>query len=164
VVQSDTTFTQDPFCSGRVASNTVNRYTAAPGGNVGSQCNKVNILGSSTVYGVEVKWTPTAGTNWRSGTWTWRINICGADANCRLDEVYICRVNSSNVTQSTIGSVTGLNLSTGSVGVLSGNITGLAQTPSTGDYVAVVFVFTNTSMASAGPQVLGDQTISTPFT
>lgn len=164
IVQSDTTFTDAAFCSGLIAANTVNRYVAAVGGNVGTQCNKVNIPGSSTVYGVEVKWVPTNGTNWNAGTWTWRLNVCGADANVTISSVYICRVNSADVSQATIGSSTGLSISCGSVGVLSGTVTGLAQTPSAGDYVVVIFGMTNSSMSSAGPQILGDQTIDTPFT
>lgn len=164
IVQSDTTFADAAFCSGHTGANTVNRYVAAVGGNVGTQCNKVNIPGGATVYGVEVKWVPTVGTNWNAGTWTWRLNVCGADVHITLSEVYICRVNSADVSQAIIGSSTGLSISCGSVGVLSGTVSGLAQTPSAGDYVVIIFVMTNSSMSSAGPQILGDQTINTPFT
>ena len=53
----------------------------------------------------------------------------------------------------------------GTTGVKSGNITGAAQTPSAGDYVNVVFVFSNgASMSTATFSFTSDQLINSPFT
>ena len=83
--------------------------------------------------------------------------------NITLTAVYICRVNSSNVSQATIGSSTGLTTVMNGA-VYSGNVTGTAQTPSAGDYVNIVFVFTNGAMSTQTFNITANQLIDTPFT
>jgi hypothetical protein len=83
--------------------------------------------------------------------------------NFTLREVYICRVNSSDVSQATIGSDTAVNTVLTSTGVRSGTISGSAQTPNSGDYVNIVFVFTNGAMTTQSIGVTHNQLIDTPL-
>ena len=143
--QTDTTFTNgaSAACSGRASATTVKQLTAIDGGTPGTVSQAITLTNNATnVWGTQFKLTTTA-TQWLDGTWTWRFNVTTANNNITLTEVYICRVNSANVNQATMGSATGLAISCGTTGVKSGNITVTAQTPNTGDYVNVVYVFSN---------------------
>ena len=50
--------------------------------------------------------TVPAGVEWAAGTWHVRLNITTAQSDCSLFSIHICRVNSSCVSQASIGSVT----------------------------------------------------------
>lgn len=163
--QTDT-FTADTntYCSGRtIRNNSMN--DATDGGSAGSTPISTSCFASdSLVVCNKFKCVVASGLTWASGTWTWRINITTANMNLTLEEVYICRVNSSDVNQATIGSVTALAVSLGSTGVKSGTISGSAQTPSVGDYVSVVFVYSNGAMSAQTFQYTPNQNIDSPFT
>jgi hypothetical protein len=83
--------------------------------------------------------------------------------NLTLSSVFICRVNSADVNQATIGSATGLGISLGTTGVKTVNVTGTAQTPNVGDYINIVMVYTNGAMTSQSFQFQPTQLIDTPL-
>lgn len=106
---------------------------------------------------------PAAGTTWGEGDWTVRINVSTAQASVTWSATYICRLNSSDVSQATIGSLTGQTTSMATTGVKTHTVAGAAQTPAAGDKVYIVAVLT----AAANNRQIGitpDQLISSPFT
>ena len=163
IVQTDTPFNPTVVCAPYIAAISYNRRIASIGGTPGTNCGHVDFPGNSTRYGYVYLWTPDPGTNWNAGTWTWRLEICDANSNVKLEEVYICRVSSSNVVQSTIGLSAFLGITLSSNGVVSGNIAGSAQSPSLGDWVIIVFVFTNYNSLQQRVKFVPSQTIDTPF-
>lgn len=109
--------------------------------------------------------TPAPSVSWDAGTWTVRVNVTTANMNVTIEEVHICRLNSSEVNQAKIGSATGLAINCGTVGVKSINVTGVAQTPVAGDIVLVQIVCTNAqSMSLQSIGVTPSEIISSPFT
>ena len=164
--QTDTTFTNgnSAACSGRVAASVVSQETAQVGGIAGTATQTVTLTSSQTnVWGYQTKVIVPANTNWNAGTWTWRLNVTTANMNLTLTEVHICRVNSSNINQATIGSATNLGLVLTTTGVKSGTITGISQTPNVGDYVNIVFVFTNGAMSTQSTVITHNQIINSPY-
>lgn len=153
-------------CSGRtsVAANT-GAFLCQSGGTPGALTD-VGTLASSEANGrmwnfdCEVP----AGTTWGGGTWTVRFNVTGANMNLTVTEIYICRTNSSCVSQGTIGSATGLSLSLSATGVITQTVTGSAVTPAANDRVTIVICGTNGAMSSQNATITGDQTIDSPFT
>lgn len=77
---------------------------------------------------------------WSSGNWVVRIDTTAGSMNATWEEVYICRVNSSCVSQETLASATGLAISLNGTGVRSsGNVNQSATaSPSAGDKVVVI--------------------------
>ena len=165
--QTDTnlngTIGSNVFCSGRTNNGSYARECTI-GGTAGTTSN-LDSLGSAVTLVVmeRFKLVVPDGISWLAGTWTWRYEVSGANMNISLEEVHICRVNSSNVNQQTIGSATGLGVGFGATGVLSGNITGVASTPAVGDYVAIVLVFTNGAMSFQSWSFKPSQIITSPY-
>ena len=85
-----------------------------------------------------------AGSTWGSGDWTINVNFSTGNMDATWASCFICRVNSSCVNQATIGSATGLGIST-SAGAQSTVISGAAQTPSAGDKVIITLGFSNSN-------------------
>lgn len=107
---------------------------------------------------------PAAGTTWAAGNWTVRLNVTTANMNLTWDTVYICRVNSSCVSQATIASATGLAISCGTTGVKSTTVSGAVQTPGAGDKIVVLLEFDNGSMTTQTFGITPNQLIDSPFT
>lgn len=161
-VQSDTVAPAGTIaaCSGAAVQNAVARL-AALGGSAGS--TQVTSTPRNVRASAMMEFTPAADVVWNAGSWSIPWNVTNANANATLEEVHVCRLNSSNVSQATIGSTTGIGTALSSTGVITTNVTGSAQTPSAGDKVYIVFVFDT----NGSPQAIGwtpDQTITTPFT
>ena len=89
---------------------------------------------------------------WPSGQWTIELNVTNSDADIIWTGVYICRVNSSCVSQATVGSLTGQSISLGTTGFKVMSVDGAGQTAATNDYIYVVLTFTN---EGAGSQDFG---------
>lgn len=123
-----------------------------------AQASDTNIIYASWAGAVD------AGVSWSSGTWTVRWNVTTANMNFTTTEVFICRMNSSGVSQQTIGSSTGLGISHATTGVKSATISGAAATPSPGDFILVLLVGTNAAMSVQNPGVINGQNIDSPFT
>jgi hypothetical protein len=138
---------------------------ASDGGTAGSSEVSLGWLSSQTDLGpVGFKITPAAGTTWAAGNWTVRFNVTTANMNITITDIFICRVNSSDVNQATIGSATGLSISLGTTGVKSQVISGSAQSPSVGDVVMVMILGDNGSMSSQVAGFTPNQNIDSPFT
>ena len=108
--------------------------------------------------------SPAVGkTIWEAGTYTVRLNVTTAVANLLLTEVHVCRVNSSCVSQATVGSTTGLTISMGSLGVKSVEVTGAEQSAADTDKIYIVLIFANSAHADAIFGFTPDQNIDTPI-
>jgi hypothetical protein len=152
------------FCSG--TSNSVGAgRVASDGGTPGTGATGLSYSSSQTnAFGVMYSITPAAGTTWGAGNWTVRHNVTTANMNITIKAIYICRVNSSYVSQAIIGSLTGLATTMGTVGVLSFTVSGSAQTPSAGDKVVVMTFADNGAMSLQAASTTPDQLIDSPFT
>src|SRR4029434_1901476 len=127
--------------------------------------------------GVMFEIAPT-NTIWAAGSWTVRLNVTTLNTTVTWTDTYICRLNSANVSQATIGSLTGqtTSLSTTRVKTHTGTgaarnpatrvqahtVTGAAQTPAAGDKVYIVLVF-NCTGANQTLGVTFNQNIDSPF-
>jgi hypothetical protein len=166
--QTDSNFTNGDSgaCSGWQAADAYFQKTATVGGSAGTSTYTIQTSNNSTQWGLQHKLTIPSGTTWNAGTWTVKLQVGSTgNNNVTLSHVYICRVNSSNVSQATIGSATpGTTVSANSL--ITVNITGSAQTPSSGDYVNIVYVFANTvgTPSTLSFTVKSDQIINSPFT
>ena len=101
---------------------------------------------------------------WAAGDWTVRVNFATGNTDCTLEEIHICRVNSSCVSQETLGSATGLGLSTsaGQQDVVVNQ--GAAASPNAGDKIIVVVVLANAAtMGNQKVQLTHNQLISSPY-
>ena len=114
--------------------------------------------------GVMFEIVPPAGTVWAAGNWTVRLNVTtGSAAACTWTGTFLCRHNSSNVNQGSFGSLTGQTTAINTTGVKSHVVSGSSQTPSAGDKVYIVLVFSSPS-ANQQFSVQFDQAIDSPFT
>lgn len=166
--QTDTSKTPQVGCSGR---------SATAGTNIARECTAGGTAGTVEVLPalanletVVVAYEDISGeigeTTWASGTYTWRLNITTTSAFITLQEVHICRLNTAEVSQESLGSVTGLGQSLGSSGVISGGISCSAgSSPLATDKIAVIYVFSNSS-EHGGDDAFGhtpNQLINTPI-
>ena len=105
-------------------------------------------------------------TTWAAGTLTWRLNIPTTSTTLTLEEVYVDRLNSSEVQQENLGSSTGIGRALGTAQVESGTVTlSAATSPADTDLLAVIYIFTNTH-EHGGDDAVGitpDQLINTPI-
>jgi len=162
---TDPLLTSSANCVSRTQGGSVLQKIATVGGSAGSTEFSTNLGGnfSTDVYHYQLKLEIPTGTTWNAGTWTWRIDMAGVSF-VRLQKIDICRVNSSGVSQSTIATVS-TDLTATTRQVLSGTVSGSAQTPSAGDFVVITFSFTNTSNSSGRTLfIYPTQIIDSPFT
>ena len=153
-------------CSGATITTANANRTAVAGGAAGS--TPATLGGGNFDSGQSrallfFEITPEAGATWGAGDWTVRVNVTTAQANVTWSETHICRLNSSDVSQATIGSLTGQTTSMATTGVKTHTVSGSSQTPGAGDKVYIVIVLAaganNRSIA-----VTPDQLITSPFT
>lgn len=154
-------------CSGRsVSGGSVNSLDAISGGAAGSaELLPALVNSEAIVIALQMTSGAVGSTAWNSGTYTWRLNVTTTSNAVTLEEVYVCRVNASNVSQEIIGSVVGLGQSLGQSGVISGNISGSAATALNTDRLQFIFIFSNSS-THGGDDSVGitpDQTMNTPI-
>lgn len=161
--QTDTSTTLAQACSAIAVSGGGAR-AASPTGTLGSGAVSTNNQNSGTHNAkIGFEWTPDSGTTWGAGTWTIRLNVTTGNNNLQIQNIYVCRVNSSGVNQATIGSLTSQNV-TASAGVKTFNVTGAAQTPSAGDQVRIVLTVQNSSgVMNQSFSWTANQVIDTPF-
>lgn len=100
-----------------------------------------------------------------AGTLTYRLNVSTAQNDLTLEDIYVCRVNSSGVSQETLGSVTGLGTDISGGGVFPQNITlSAASAHNAGDRVYILVAVNNANQHTARSiEILPDQNIDTPF-
>lgn len=137
------------------------------GGSAGSGADNVD-MGTAALtdnVGYMYDCVIPAGASWDAGTWTIPINFTNGHMDITLDQVRICRVNSSCVNQESLGSESGIGFNTAG-GQTTRNITGSSvASPSAGDRVAIVLVFDKASSHSSRSfDITPNQTITCPFT
>jgi hypothetical protein len=100
-----------------------------------------------------------------SGNWTININITTSNHQIVLDEIHICRVNSSYVNQETLTSDTGLNDSLGATGQISNVVNQASSTTITaGDKIIVIFAFDENQGMANSFAYTPDDTVEAPGT
>lgn len=169
LVQEDTaaTCTAAQGCSGLTDTQGPIEQTARIGGSAGvTEDGSGNFPNGSalirrTAYvdcPTDLAWTTGA------GTWTVRINHASGDADVFLQEIWICRFNSSCANQETIGSLTSINQATNVAQPVSHSVSGSAVTLASGDRVFIICGYDNT--AAHGNHAIGitpNQNIDTPW-
>ena len=107
--QTDTNGVAGAFCSGLAASSTTTQRQATVGGTAGSTgVQTTHNATADTRRHWHFECIVPSGATWASGTWTIRFRVSSGNMSLTWDTAHICRVNSSNVNQATIGSATGL--------------------------------------------------------
>jgi hypothetical protein len=155
-----------PWCAAPTYTSGFSSYlTCTNGGSAGSQS-----LGASAAAGADVTagnfMIDQAGTFfWNAGQWTVRLNVTTANTNITWEAIYVCRVDSSFNTISTLGSVTGLGISCGTTGVKTANVTTVADysRASTDNCLVIVGIHNSSNMSFATLNHLGNQLIDSPF-
>jgi hypothetical protein len=152
--------TKAAFCSGRTMSATGgNNATSETAGDLAATSHN---LGSSETLFVwkEYECGPAVAT-WASGTYGVTVDVTVANMNLTLDEIHLCRVNSSCAAVSTIGSLTGIARNLGTTGAVTHNVTGSSDTHGSTDKLMVLLVCTNGAMSNQAATL--QTTIATPI-
>ena len=152
------------FCSGASMNTATDPRQAVEGGSAGGLGVNLTIDQASLIACFFYEVLADVADTWAAGNWTVRVNLTGGNADVTLEEVHICRVNSSCVNQETLGSNTGLGLSTtgGQQNVVVNQPS--AASPSAGDKIIIVLVFTNAAtMGNQKTQLTHDQLITSPY-
>ena len=152
------------YCS-TDASTPESRKQCEVGGTAGSTPVTVTLVKNAmTNNKIQFECIVGTGKNWGAGNWTIRLNITTANSNITWTGTFICRINSSCVSQETIGSLTGQTTSLGTTGVKTHTVSGSAVTPGAGDKVMVILRFTNSdNMNSQAFGYTPNQNIDAPF-
>lgn len=151
------------YCSGLGGTVEAGRQ-AEVGVSAGSSEQTFSVAASATDDG-EWSWEIilAASTTSDADTATIPINFTTGDMDVTLESVHICRVNSSCANQETIGSSSGLGLST-TAGVQSPTVSCSAVTFAAGDKPIIILGFSEAAGHSAGTiGITPDQTMTLPF-
>lgn len=165
--QTDATATcgQTAYCSAMpVGSPNNNNRRCTPGGTPGvtPASIQVNASDADHIY-IWFELIVQDGSAWNAGNWTVRLDVSTANAAISWDQVDICRINSSCVSQASIG-VQGGVVSMAGTGVKTfATITGSAQAPNNGDKVMVLLTFSNIAGVGSNLSFLPDVNIDSPF-
>jgi hypothetical protein len=154
-------------CSGRGAGAVTDNKQATSGGTPGVGTPGLTINGHATdvrLVHFESAVNEPNNTNWDAGSWIVRLNITTGNANVTWDECYICRVNSSGVSQATVGSLTGQAINLTSTGTYTMTISGSSQPgASATDRIYIVLVFSNSGATPAALNYKPSLIIDTPI-
>lgn len=144
------------LCSGNTSSSDTESNQAAVGGSAGStERTHTPDNSAADLNGV---WMELGGSDGgineydgAAGNWTTRLNITTGNHQLTLDEIHICRVNSSYVNQETLGSLTGIGANLSGTGVQSHTVNQASSTTITaGDKIIIIYAFDNAqSMANS---------------
>ena len=155
--------------SGMAESSTATKKLAFDGGSSGATQYSVTIEGSDTGAAslqVGMQWNAiTVGrTTWDAGDWIVRLNVSDGNPNVSWQEAHICRVNTSNVVQETIASVTGLNIlmSLASTKTVTMTTVGSATALST-DKILWTLVFQKSTSATATFKYKSNKNLASPI-
>lgn len=154
------------FCSGLPAATTEQETEVEDGATAGSTEQTIAIGTATPIQrAYYMQPTPAPGTDfgWPAGDWTVRINITTADMDTDWEDTWICRVNSSCVSQAEIGNLQDQAVNLGSTGVKTMTVAGSAQTPSANDSFVVVLGFSTSAHGGSGGGITPDQDLDTPL-
>lgn len=158
------TCARDPYCSAEVDLLATVKRDAVDGGTAGSTEVTLNMqagetVGNSTWFFVD----SIDDFDGASGDWTCRLNVTTANSDVDIEAIYICRLNSSCVSQETIGSLTAIG-TTLTAGVKTHTVTQSASvTISAGDIVAIIYVLTKITGTFELFGITPDQDIDSPW-
>jgi len=152
-------------CTSLAASSSIDNRQVSQSGTPGTSTPSVTQTDKFIIQRL-IHWESTTGepglTNWSAGNWTIPLNVTALNTSLTWDSVYICRVNSSGVSQGTVGSATGLGISLGTTGVNTATVSGSSQTASSTDRVYVVLGIANVG-ANNSFSYKPDQVITSPL-
>ena len=163
--QTDTTKTPQAACSGHAVGGTAKARECDVGVSAGSTSTTIGTGNDNRYCWNDISAEVGGDVDWAAGTMTWRLHVTSGDSNFRLEKVYVCRLNSSEVSQEQLGVDTTMNTSM-STGTHTGTITlSAATSPSSTDKFATVFIFDNDSGGHGGAsiQVRPSQLIDMPW-
>lgn len=136
---------------------------ALDGGTAGSTAVIVRSDKNSLRRAIHLESGALSSSSWASGNWTIPVWVSTGQASVDFEEVYVCRVNASGVSQATVGSLTLIAEAAGS-GLHTFVVSGAAQpTANTTDRAYIVILLkNNTAHTNLDIEVVPSQTITTP--
>lgn len=150
-------------CTALTAATTQVSALASMGGVLGTTSKAITLASSGVnTRATYLEFVPGV-TSWAAGNYVVRLNCTTANANITWASTSICRLNSSNVSQATIGTLTGQTTSLGTTGVKTHTISGSLQTAATTDKVYIVCGFTNAQAMANSANFTFNQMIDTPI-
>lgn len=169
--QSDTAqdCTVGVFCSGATLGVTNKGRKAVEGGSPGSTQQTITLgvpngIQQWACWNFEI--VPGADfSTWAAGTYTIQINVTsGGGPNTTLQEVHICRVNSSCSNVASLGSTTGIFQAVDTPGVYTVDVSGSAvASPAPTDKILVVVVFRDEVDSNSNVGITPDRNVTTPL-
>ncbi len=133
----------DAYCSGNGSIVGVGSNQSDVGASAGSNERTISFTSGEAGNAVWMEIINIDDYDGASGDWTTRISITTSNHHIQLNEVHICRINSSCTNQETLGSTTGLTTALGTAQVESVTVTQSSGTTITaGDKIMVVYAFT----------------------
>jgi len=165
------------WCAGVTAGGDVNRtFDMRDGGTLGGTALHCTVV-PGTILQVNMAFVSNAigETTWDSGDYITRANLTTGVGNTSLEEIHVCRINTSCTNEESLGSIGdyggagGLGISVNSTGVIERTISCVAggtggASVATTDKIAIVYVFINThAHASRTPYFTPDQIVETPI-
>lgn len=152
------------YCSSQSAGGTTGRRDASNGGTTGSsEVSLTANANSTTEWLFNYALTVGAEVSWDGGDWSIPINHSSGNMNVTLEEVWVCRLNSGCTNQESLGNETGIGFATNG-GTTTRTFTCSGASPSAGDVVQIICVYSNSFSMDVGIGITPDQTIQSPFT
>ncbi len=103
--------------------------------------------------------------NWSAGDWVLRMRVTTANSRLRLASAHICRFSAACGSLGTVGSLTGQNISLGTIGVKTMTVSGVPQAAGASDVAYIVLGIKNFDGAvNRSFGFVPDQEIDTPLT
>lgn len=142
------------LCSGNSNSSDKDSNQAEEGGTPGStERTHSPDISAADLNGVWMEIINIDDYDGASGTWITRLSVTTGNHQLTLDEIHICRVNSSYVNQETLGSLVAIGDNLSSASVRTHNVTQSSSTTVVaGDKIIVIYAFDN---AQSMPQSFG---------
>ncbi len=136
------------------------------GGTPGTTDAQPDMVNLETRLHLVVFSTPDLGvTDWAAGDYIVRLNIAAASSEVTWQDTYVCRVNSSCVSQETLGSLTSQAQSLAAAIEVTMTISASSTTAAATDRLAFVLAFSNTGEhgGNDGFDYTPDSIITTPI-
>ena len=156
----------DAYCSGNSDNADEESNQAQVGGTPGTTARTIDAdISAADLNAVWMEIINIDDYDGASGNWTVRLNITTANHQLSVDEIHICRINSSCTNQETLASSTAIARALGTAQEESFTVNQSAGTTITaGDKIMVIFAIDN---AQSMPQAFGytpDSIITGPGT
>ncbi len=136
------------------------------GGTAGTTPVSVDMVNLETRLNLVVFSTPDLGvTDWAAGDYIVRLNIDAGSTVVTWEDSHVCRVNTSCVSQETLGSLTSQAIDLSSTGEVTMTVSASSTTAAATDRLAFVLVFSNSHEHGGNDAVdyMPDSIITTPI-